>query len=157
MIVYHGSSFCVVHPSIDHSRNSTDFSKGFYLTKIKEQAILWATKKKYVYNEGLINTYELNEKKLKNFNVLEFESYTIEWLNFVCNCRNKKDETKYDVVIGPIADDKVYDTINLFLSGLCSAEVAISKLKAVKPNMQICIRSQRAIDELLTYKSTEAV
>lgn len=157
MIVYHGSPNVIVHPSVDYSRSSTDFSRGFYLTVLKEQAALWAIKKKIDHKESYVNTYELNEDELKKLKVLEFKKYTVEWLNFVCNCRKRKDKTKYDVVIGPIADDKVYDTINLFLSGFDTAEAAIKKLKLIKPNMQICIRNQKALDKLLTYKSTEAI
>jgi len=157
MIVFHGSNIVVVHPDVTYSRKTTDFSKGFYVTTIKEQAEMWAIRKSFGYKESFINKYVLNEEELNKLKVLEFSSYSSEWLSFVSRCRTGIDETNYDVVIGPIADDKVFDTLELYFSNLISAEEAIKKIEFVKPNVQICIRNNESINKLLKYKSTEAI
>lgn len=159
MIVYHGSKSIVVKPDISYSRNSTDFSKGFYLTEIKEQARLWSLKtvNHKQFQRAFINEYELNEKELIKLKVKTFNKYNNEWLEFITNCRLEKDNSEYDVVIGPVADDRVYDSIKLYLNGLITAKESINKIKMFTPNMQICIRNNEAIDKLLLFKSVEAV
>jgi len=157
MIVYHGSNSIVVHPDIVYSRKSTDFSTGFYLTTIKEQALFWARKRKMSSNEAYINQYSLNENELAKLNVLKFDSYNLKWLKFVSNCRIEKDTSTYDVVIGPLANDRIYDSLNLFFSGLISEKQTIEKIKIYKPTMQICIRNNEAIEKLLKFESAEAI
>ena len=81
--------------------------------------------------------------------VLKFDSYSEEWLDFILNCRSGKDITDYDIVIGGVANDKVFNTIELFFDGLIDKTEAIKRLKYEKPNLQICFRTQRALECLL--------
>ncbi len=57
----------------------------------------------------------LDEEKLQNMKVIRFDSYSEEWLEFILNCRRGDDTTDYDVVIGGVANDKVFNTVELFL------------------------------------------
>lgn len=151
MIVYHSSYTIITDIKLEYSRNNTDFSKGFYLTSIYSQAKKWAKKSLNRYNKSFINVYELNELKLSKFKVLSFKTYDKKWLDYISLCRKGLDNTDYDVVIGPIADDKVYDTINLYLEELIDEKETLKRLKNKEPNNQICIKNAKAIDELLTF------
>ena len=151
MIVYHASYTVIVKPDINHSRVNTDFSKGFYLTTLKQQATLWANRMLFKYNTSFINEYEFNENMLNKYKVLKFDSYNKKWLDFVMKCRKGIDKSNYDIVIGPVADDKVYDTINLYLEKLIDEKETLKRLKSKKINNQICIRNQDTLNSLITF------
>lgn len=151
MIVYHSSYTIITEIKLEYSRNNTDFSKGFYLTSIYSQAEKWAKKSLGRYNKSFVNVYELNESKLSMFKILSFKTYDKKWLDYISLCRKGLDDSDYDVVIGPIADDKVYDTINLYLEGLIDEKETLKRLKNKETNNQICIRNKKAIDELLEF------
>ncbi|WP_434310778.1 DUF3990 domain-containing protein [Hominifimenecus sp. rT4P-3] len=77
-----------------------------------------------------------------------------EWLDFILNCRSGNDTTDYDIVIGGVANDKVFNTVELFFDGLIDKS-AIRRLRYEKPNLQICFRSERAISEYLRFEGSE--
>ncbi|HBY3358023.1 TPA: DUF3990 domain-containing protein [Clostridioides difficile] len=159
MIVYHGS-YCVVKtPSITFSRDSLDFGKGFYVTSIKTQAINWAERFKKRGKKAYLNSYSLDIDKLKeNCKVKIFNSYNLEWLDFIIECRNMSDiYMKYDIIIGGIADDKIYNTIELYQDNLIEKDEALKRLKYYKPNEQICITNQNVIDKYLKFRYEEEV
>src|SRR5215469_10242190 len=101
MILYHGSLEAIEKPDISFSRNNTDFGKGFYTTTIKSQAERWTNRFKRRFGHGTLSMYEVDETNLrKNVSLLEFESYSIEWLEFIANCRQGKIGGNFDLVIG---------------------------------------------------------
>lgn len=158
MIVYHGSSLEVPMPDIYHSRDNVDFGKGFYVTPIKEQAEKWAARFKRRKGRGIVSIYEFQLEACKNeFQVLEFEGYTNEWLDFITNCRNTADESIYDLVIGGVANDKVFNTIELYFDGLIEKEEAIKRLRYMTPNLQLCIRRQDMIEKYLRFVESEEI
>ena len=71
-----------------------------------------------------------------------------EWLNFILNCRSGKDSTDYDLVVGGVANDKVFNTVELFFDGLIDKMEAINRLRYEKPNLQICFRTEKALSLL---------
>lgn len=159
MIVYHGS-YCVVKtPNIIFSRDSLDFGKGFYLTSIKTQALNWTERFKKRGKKAYLNSYSLDIDKLKeNCKVKIFNSYNLEWLDFILECRNMSDVyMKYYVIIGGIADDKIYNTIELYQDNLIEKDEALKRLKYYKPNEQICITNQNVIDKYLKFRYEEEV
>ncbi|MFL8467190.1 DUF3990 domain-containing protein [Clostridioides difficile] len=159
MIVYHGS-YCVVKmPSITFSRDSLDFGKGFYVTSIKTEAINWTERFKKRGKKAYLNSYSLDIDKLKeNCKVKIFDSYNLEWLDFIIECRNMSDiYMKYDIIIGGIADDKIYNTIELYQDNLIEKDEALKRLKYYKPNEQICITNQNVIDKYLKFRYEEEV
>ena len=158
MIIYHGSYAPIEKPDIAHSRKNVDFGPGFYTTPIYEQARKWSDKFKSRGKYAVVSSYCLNDDVLtENFNVLRFESYSEEWLDFILTCRSGKDCSDYDVVIGGVANDKVFNTVELYFDGLIEKSEAIKRLTYEKPNLQICFRTQRAIDECLKYEGSERV
>lgn len=159
MIVYHGSYCIVDKPNIKFSRDALDFGKGFYVTNIKEQAINWTNRFKLKGQKAYLNIYELPIEKIKiEYKVKEFEYYDNEWLDFILECRNGSSIfTNYDVLIGGIADDRVYNTMELYEDRLISKEEALKRLKFYKPNNQICIVNQNVIDTHLRYIESKEV
>ncbi len=155
MRVYHGSKTIVDNPDVFHSRDRVDFGKGFYITDILEQAKKWCDRHKQNGNTAVLNIYSLNDSSFNSFKTKKFDSYSEEWLDFVIACRTGKDISDYDIVYGGVANDKVFDTIELFMQGLIDKNTALGRLVYEKPNNQICIRSQRVIDSCLTFERSE--
>lgn len=79
---------------------------------------------------------------------LSFDSYSEEWLDFILKCRRKQDSSDYDIVMGGVANDKVFNTVELYFDHLIDKQEAIKRLRYEKPNMQICFRSERALKQL---------
>ena len=67
------------------------------------------------------------------------------------------DATDYDIVIGGAANDKVFNTVELFFEGLIDKAEAISRLRYEKPNLQMCLRTQTVLDEYLHYEGSEQI
>ncbi|MCR5151301.1 MAG: DUF3990 domain-containing protein [Clostridiales bacterium] len=155
MRVYHGSYTEIPVPDVSHSRRAVDFGPGFYVTPIYEQAKKWAEKFGRRGKSSVISEYEFNENAFSFLKALRFDSYSDEWLNYVIACRKEAVNDDYDIIIGGVANDKVFDTVELFFDGLIEASVAIERLKYEKPNLQICFKTQKAIDNYLKFSGSE--
>lgn len=158
MIVYHGSTQIIKKPDVEHSKNYLDFGKGFYLTTYEHQAKQWAIRKgSRQEKQSIVNEYEL----LDNWNdlkILSFENENEHWLEFVCDCRRGEHRNKeYDMVIGNVADDDVFKTVDMYFRGLWSKEKVLEELRYYKLNNQICIVNQRTLDKMLIFKKSYEV
>ena len=118
MKVYHGSWIEVSVPDLKHSRTDVDFGKGFYVTPIREQAVKWCGRFKRRGKQGIVTSYIFDDCAIQNLNVLKFDSYSEEWLDFILNCRREKDSSDYDIVMGGVANDKVFNTVELYFDHL---------------------------------------
>jgi len=159
LIVYHGSYCLVDNPQVSFSRDDLDFGKGFYITEIEQQAINWTNKFKRRGKSGFLNSYNLDIDKVKEvYKVKEFLNYDIEWLDFILDCRSGGSiYLEYDIIMGGIADDRVYNTIQLYQDHLIEKDEAIKRLKYYKPNKQICIVNQEIINIYLKYETSKEV
>lgn len=157
MTVYHGSYLEVARPDIMHSRSNLDFGKGFYTTPILEQAEKWCGKFKRRGQAGIVSRYSFHEKAMNELRILRFDSYSEEWLSLILTCRSGKDIPEYDIIIGGVANDKVFNTIELYFDNLIDKREAIDRLQYEKPNLQICFRSQIAIDNYLHFEGSSQV
>ncbi|UPA31796.1 DUF3990 domain-containing protein [Terrisporobacter glycolicus] len=159
MELYHGSYCEIKNPNISYSRDSLDFGRGFYLTDIKKQAIDWVDRFIRRGKLGCINIYAINLDELSTrYKIKKFDSYDMEWLDFILDCRNgSKRYLDYDIVIGGIADDKVYNTIELYEFELITKDEALNRLKYHKPNNQICITNQEILDMYLKFNLCEVI
>jgi hypothetical protein len=155
MILYHTSYMVVEQPDLEHSRDYLDFGKGFYLTSLRHQAVLYSERFFLRGRQAFLGEYDLSDAYV-DLSIKTFEAYDEEWLDFVFQCRKGEDKSEYDIVIGGIADDKIFKTIDLYFTGDISKDEALRRLKYEKPNNQYCLRTQRAID-LLTFKSAEEI
>lgn len=158
MTVYHGTTEEIKNPDVNHSKKYLDFGKGFYLTTYENQAKKWALRKGMRQNkEAIVNVYELKED-WNGFNVLSFEEENEKWLEFVCACRRGENlNADYDIIIGNVADDDVFKTVDMYFRGLWDKQRVLEELRYYKMNNQICLVSQNAIDQLLTYKDAYEV
>ena len=153
MIVYHGSSVVVEHPDIRHSYRALDFGQGFYVTTVEEQARIWARRKAvYFGNErGILNRYRMAEN-VSGLNVKCFAPDLIEWLDFVCACRDGQlIYQDYDLIWGKVANDKVFRVIEKYKAGEWSREQALKEIRVYPGYDQAALISQRAIDQLLIF------
>ena len=159
MIVYHGSADIVETPDVKHSYRHLDFGMGFYVTSNYEQAERWAKRKadldadKHAY----VNSYELKEN-YSEFRVKTFPDDLTGWIDFVCACRDgKQDYLAYDLIIGKVADDRVFRVVDLYRSGVWDKDRAIKEIKVYPGYDQIAFISQKAIDHLLIFRSVKEV
>ncbi|MGM9699567.1 MAG: DUF3990 domain-containing protein [Prevotella sp.] len=150
MLIYHASDTIVNNPDTMHSRTNLDFGKGFYATVIREQAELYAQRFILRNRKGILNVYEYNPTEALNIKC--FDTYDSEWLDFVAACRMGEDVYKqYDVICGGIANDRVFNTLDLYFSNQMTKEEALKRLIFEKPNQQLCFTNQRAIDNCISF------
>lgn len=151
MEIYHGSNVVVKVPALIKSNRYLDFGYGFYTTTNKEQAISFAGKVSVRRGgTGILNIYNVDVKKLySELKVKKFEGANAEWLRFVADNRNGiySDEL-YDVIIGAVANDDVFRTLQLYLSGLYTEEQTLSALKIKKLYDQYVFASEKALKYL---------
>ena len=100
----------------------------------------------------IVRTFAYNKDK----SVQMENSDSEEWLDFILNCRSGKDSTDYDLVVGGVANDKVFNTVELFFDGLIDKAEAINRLRYEKPNLQICFRTEKALS-LLHFEGSETL
>ena len=155
MILYHGSNVIVEEPRIVRSNRGLDFGAGFYTTSDFQQAKRWAVSKTRRLKRGdpIISVYEFDEDLCRSkLNYKAFQGPDEEWLSFVA--ANRKGEyagVQYDVVTGPVANDRTIIVVNDYLSGAYSAETAILLLKASKLSDQYTFLTDSAL-QILHYK-----
>ena len=150
MICYHGSDVIVDSPRILDAKRPLDFGGGFYTTTSEIQAKNWAIKVSYRNNtiQKYINKYEFDlEEAKKNLNVIIFDKADEKWLDFICANRNRKYIGDYDIVIGSVADDKVYRVIVEYENGDVDKELALKRLKTEA----LCDQISFHTDESLKY------
>lgn len=147
MIVYHGSVEKVVKPEIRESGRSLDYGCGFYTTTSNDQAMLWVKRKlKKEGMTGYVNVYEFNEACISLLNVLHFDRPDEKWLDFVMENRMNIDfRHTYDIVWGPVANDRVYAAFALYESGLLNRQELIQELKTCVLVDQVLFHTHQSI------------
>ena len=138
-IIYHGSYCKVEKPKIIEGKYTKDFGTGFYCTILEEQAEKWARK----YDTPVVNQYEYNEKD--SMSVKEFTVMTEEWLDFIIKCRNGE-KHNYDIVIGAMADDQVYNYITDLMNGVITREAFWELAKFRHPTHQIAFCTEKSLE-----------
>lgn len=155
MILFHGTNADFDNASLEFAKERRDFGRGFYTTTIREQAESWAeaicdrrkTKKAFLYE------FEFSEEGLK---VHSFAGINKEWFDFIIENRIKGGiQHTFDVVIGPVANDKTMDTIATFLAGIIDTEEALKRLRYMKANDQVSLHTEKALSHLKLTRRTE--
>ncbi len=149
MTVYHGSYTAIEYPEIVKGRNTKDFGPGFYCTVIREQAERWAKR----YHTPVLNTYTVRLDT--SLNILEYREMTEEWLDFIIACRHGEPHN-YDIVIGAMANDQIYNYIADYIDGILTREQFWMMAKFKYPKHQINFCTSEAL-KCLEYVSSEAV
>jgi len=159
-------------PEIRPVSRPLDFGAGFYVTTIQERAEEWAQKKALKENSSpIISIYNLEMSCLqKQLGIKKFEGTSNSWLSFVLRHRKASAYTvqtvlingslkrrlvakpgvhhDYDMVIGEVANDDVFDAIEFFESGVIRIEELRRRLKTKMVNDQLCFCTQRALEFL---------
>lgn len=149
MTVYHGGYTKIEKPEIIKGRNTKDFGEGFCCTIIREQAERRARR----YNSPTVNTYTVRLDT--RLNILEFKEMTEEWLDFIVDCRHGKPHN-YDIVIGAMANDQIYNYIADYIDGVITREHFWILAKFKYPTHQITFCSDEAL-KCLEFVSCEEV
>lgn len=137
-IIYHGSYCEIKNPELKSGKYSKDFGTGFYCTILEDQAIKWAQK----YETPIVNKYEYEENP--SLKIKEFTLMTEEWLDFIINCRSGK-KHNYDIVIGAMADDQIYNYITDLMSGAITRSAFWELAKFRHPTHQIAFCTNKAL------------
>ena len=151
MKLYHGSNLEIKNPQILESDRKLDFGTGFYLTSSYEQAEKWAilTAKRRGEGKPIISVFDYEDNKNSELNILKFENADIEWLRFVSGNRNNQPiRNDYDIIIGPVANDKTMPVISLYFTGVYSEEETIKRLLPQKLQDQFVFKTEKALKQL---------
>lgn len=148
--LYHGSIDIVAVPEIREPNRTLDYGKGFYLTSSAKQAEAWVRRKlKDDITLGYVNVYEYDENMEAMFETLVFELPDEAWLDFVmANRMNPDFKHNYDIVKGPVANDRVYASFALYEAGLLDKQELINELRAYKLVNQTLIHTERALESV---------
>jgi hypothetical protein len=162
MILYHGSNVDIQSISLTACRPFKDFGKGFYLTDIPEQATRMANRVSRIYGgTPIVNVYEINDDVFtdENLNIKDFGQETSEeWARFVMNNRNKMYtdylnplcnlDAKYDIVIGPVADDNMAMLFRQYENELIDFDTLLQGMIYKKTSSQYSFHTERSISLL---------
>ncbi len=151
MKIYHGSLEVVEHPMILQPNRKLDYGAGFYTTTSEKQSKEWVERRMLEKHStyGYVNVYEFDDKKLSEFKSRIFTEPSEEWAEFVLANRTKTGFTHdYDIVYGPVANDRVYLQFSLYESGAISVETLIRELKTYKLVDQYLFHTEKALTAL---------
>jgi hypothetical protein len=156
MKLYHGSYTEIHEIDLTKCEPKRDFGRGFYVTKLREQAEIFAVRKgDRKHTESVVTEFEFDDNVYEDsdFNVLVFSDYNSDWFDFVIENRKSREIIhNYDIVEGPVADDKIQTRIQSFLDGVITKEEFFNQLKYSKPSHQICFCT---VNSLKTLKKTD--
>ena len=142
--LFHTGFEKIERPDIRRGRKNADFGQGFYTTKDMDFACRWARERRDT--DTVINAYELD---LRGLRVRHF-ARDAAWYDYIFKNRSGGADALdgADVIIGPIANDTIYDTFGIITSGLLKREDALELLLAGPVYEQIVIKTQRAVEQL---------
>ena len=160
MILYHESNMVVKQPKLIKQNRFLDFGFGFYTTTNREQAKNFALKvvQRRKSGEATLNIYSIEENEaFKKCSLLRFEAPDEKWLDFVSANRQGNYQGKhYDLIYGAVANDDVYRTITLYMTGILSREQALTALKIRKLFDQMVFATEKSL-KYLHFEGREIV
>ena len=158
MILYHGSNLKINEIDLLKCKPYKDFGQGFYCTTIKKQAEFMA--ERVVKRQGgvkTVNTFELDENIFndKELNIKRFDKPPKEWAKFILNNRDRNYkfikskecnmDNKYDLVIGPVADDDIIILFRTFVNGLIDIDTLIKELTYKELTVQYSFHTSKSL------------
>ena len=141
MKVYHGGYKAIEMPEIFKSRFPKDFGEGFYCTELEKQSVRWASR----YDTAIVSVYEYTPDE--NLKMLVFKEMNEEWLDFIVACRSGETHG-FDIVIGAMANDQIYNYIADFIDGILTREQFWVLAKYKQPTHQICFCNEKSLNTL---------
>lgn len=158
MKLYHGSLVAVNKPEIREASHTLDYGKGFYTTTSYEQAEAWVKRKKNEWNtdKGYVNVYDFDESALRKQKSLIFYKPTEEWVDFVMKNRTLRGfQHDYDIVYGPVANDRVYAAFALYEGGVLNKQELIRELRAYQLVDQYLFHTEASLCSLTFIEAKE--
>ena len=158
MILYHGSTIDITEIKLSKSKPNKDFGRAFYLSEDKEQAMEMAQfRAEFEDREPILNAYEFDESLLKKFRFKRFDDYTEEWARFVYDHRTEPNGLTihdYDIVYGPIANDRIGAQITRLKQGYITFGEFLKRIQYIKGiTCQYAFCTQRAVNKLIKLKN----
>ena len=156
MVLYHGSLDVIKQPKILDSNRPLDFGKVFYTTTSLQQARRWVMLRMEQQNSsvGYINIFDYNP--IKTLKIRRFRAANEPWVDFVHNNRTIDNyDHSFDIVEGPVANDNVYLSFNLYESGIITKTELIRRLKTYKLVDQFLFHTEQSLETLTFKKSNE--
>lgn len=155
LVLFHGSrDFLKGEPDLKHSKENNDFGSGFYLGETYEQAATYisASLSKRVY------AFQIDITDLKILHL----SISNEWMLAIAYYRGWIDKYKEsktikniikkiesaDVIIAPIADNRMFDVISDFVNGYFTDIQSRHSLAATPLGQQYVVKSEKALSKL---------
>jgi len=158
MRVFHGGYTEIFDIDLSKCQSNKDFGRGFYVTKYRKHAETWAVNMaRRCGREPFVTEFTFYERAFEEsrYKTLRFDDYNEAWLDFIVLNRDPAhtiNRHDYDVVEGPIADDKVQNRINEFLDEIITKDAFLKELKYHEQTHQICFCS---LNSLQLLKKTE--
>jgi hypothetical protein len=139
--LYHTGSLELKNPDVNYGRRNADFGGGFYLSDNPEFSKKWANDRKSIVNEYTLDLTDLS--------VMRF-SLGAEWFKYISDNRAGYPDAycDTDVVIGPIANDTLYDTYGIITSGLVNSKDSLNLLLVGKRYTQLNLKTEKAASHL---------
>lgn len=135
MKLYHGSNIRIEQIDLEKSKPNKDFGKGFYLSENETQAMEMASfKSMQLGGEPVVTEFEFDDRVMNSthLRIRIFNDYSEEWPDFVFANREGNDVEQYDIVYGPIADDKIGLQIRKLKDGAIDRKEFLTRLKYIK-------------------------
>lgn len=162
MRLFHGSNMEIDEVDLSKCLPNKDFGCGFYTTLLEEQAWRMAQRRTRIAGGvPTVTVYEVPDElvEISELNCRVFEDKpTIEWAIFIRNNRDRKFsdvkspecnlDCKYDVVVGPVADDTVGLLIRQFSRGTIDAEYMKREFDFGKLTNQYTFHTEKSLKYL---------
>ncbi len=152
MIIYHASNIVVREPKIFKQNRNLDFGIGFYTTLDKIQATNIANiiTKRHKTGHKSVSIYEIDESlAFSECSILHFDGPNEEWLEFVSANRTGQYKGKnYDFIFGPVANDDIYLTFNLYITRVLTKEQTLAQLRIKELYNQLVLTTEKALSYL---------
>ncbi len=154
MKLYHGSTVAIQQIDLSKSRPNKDFGRAFYLSADEGQAMEMAQfRAEFEETEPVVNVYDFDDTFFGQLRVKSFEDYSVEWAHFVYDHRtapNGRTLHDFDIVYGPIANDRIGAQIARYKQGYISFDEFLKRIQYIKGiTFQYAFCTQRAIDKLV--------
>lgn len=148
VVLYHGGNDVIITPEIREPNRTLDFGKGFYLTSSQNQAERWVKTHLSINGIGYVNSYYFDLEAVPvDIKTKIFNKADEEWVDFVLANRLIDGYIHdYDIVVGPVANDRVYTQFSLFEGGIISKDTLISELKTYNLVDQYLFHTERSLD-----------
>lgn len=155
IVLFHGAKEELIGQiSLEYSRKHVDFGRGFYTGDNYNQSLEFVAETE----KGSVYVLDVDYTGLK---VLKLE-LSLDWMLFILFNRGRLEEYKdhpiykriqklsdgYDVIIGPIADNRMFDTINAFLDSVATTSQAYHALKSINLGNQIVFKSEKSLKQI---------